>query len=152
MADSSALLLGILGRGPEAAEPRLNIALAADDDFFHGDLLLAVRCLGSTPRLRVPWLRERLVREARQLLLETPYMQVRDNVARILVEVGGRATVMDLVKIIGDESVTIEGRVALLKAFSNKGDTSVAPYLFDVLRHQKGFGGISDNLIDSLGS
>ena len=147
MVDASPLLLAILGRSPEVPEPGSGTPLSMDDDIFQGDLLLAARCLGGTPRLRVSWLRERLLGEARNLMLQTPYRTVCEHAAHVLVEIGGRTTSTDLASIIADSSIKLERRTALVQAFDNFGDASIAPSLFDALKHKKD---ITDELSDAI--
>ena len=137
MADASSLLLALLGRDRDAPEPKRDESLAVDDDIFHGDLLLAARCLVGTPRLRVPWLRERLIGEVRQLLLQVPYRLVYLQAARVLAEFGGEASRADQISLLADPDISDERRAAIARAFGDVGDVLAAPHLLAIFKQQE---------------
>ena len=66
--DASPLLLYLLGR--DSARPR-------KDDLFHTNLLMAGRCLASSPTIRQKNLREEVVDLIFDLFLQTPYLHLR---------------------------------------------------------------------------
>ncbi|WP_157252505.1 NACHT domain-containing protein [Nonomuraea typhae] len=84
--DATPLLLALLGRGPDQAETAE--WLAADDDMFHNDLLLAGQCLVSTPRIRAAWLRGRIVEQVGELMLTSPHEPVSKRAAELFKELG----------------------------------------------------------------
>ncbi|GAA0926970.1 NACHT domain-containing protein [Nonomuraea longicatena] len=84
--DATPLLLALLGHAQDS--PEVTGPLAADDDLFHGDLLLAARCLGSTPRVKAPWLRARIVEELGEVMLTTPVESLAEQVTELFAEVG----------------------------------------------------------------
>ncbi|MFE0146370.1 NACHT domain-containing protein [Nonomuraea sp. NPDC059007] len=68
--DATPLLLAVLGHDQDTAA--IEGPVARDDDMFHNDLLLAGRCLVSTPRIKAAWLRGRIVEEIGELMLAAP--------------------------------------------------------------------------------
>lgn len=134
MADASSLLLALLGRDADASEPGPDEPLVTDDDIFHSDLLLTARCLIGTPRLRVTWLRERLVEEIRQLLLQAPYSLVYERAARVLTEIGGEASRTELLSLATKDGIDLRRRVAIVQAFADIGDVSAAPHLLSAFQ------------------
>lgn len=129
MSDASSLLLGILGRAPDEPEPPADEPLAADDDLFQGDLFLAGHCLASRPRLRAQWIRERIVREIQQQLLDSPYYFAYSSAARILAEIGGEANRTSLLDLTVDDTTDYRRCAAAASALGTMGDVAAAPAL-----------------------
>ncbi|MFI6505215.1 NACHT domain-containing protein [Nonomuraea typhae] len=84
--DATPLLLALLGRDQGCGET--GEWLAADDDVFHNDLLLAGQCLVSTPRIRATWLRGRIVEQVGELMITSPHEQVSKRAAELFKEIG----------------------------------------------------------------
>ncbi|MGH3712303.1 MAG: NACHT domain-containing protein [Micromonosporaceae bacterium] len=128
--DASALLLGILGHDTDA-EPPQSAPLAVDDDVFHGDVLLAARCLASTPRIRTPWLRPRIVAATRHLLLDSSEEITRRRAAQALVELRSRTVTEQLVGYVRDDH---RASAAVCRAFGKVGDHATAAQLLELLQ------------------
>lgn len=135
MADASPLLLSLLGRSFDEADPEG--PLAKDDDIFMGDLLLAARCLIGTPRLRLPWLRERIVGEVRNVLAYSPHDFLCRRAARVLAEIGGKSITAALISLIHDDAVELKRRAAAAIALAEARNATVAPHLLAALKHQE---------------
>lgn len=133
LSDASALILGILGRSPDSAEPPAGEPLAVDDDLFRGDLLLAGRCLASRPRLRASWLRDRLLRETWDLLRTSSHEGLLDSAAAVLVEAGGPASRDEVLAHITDDDAPAESRCALVAALDAARAVETAPELLAFL-------------------
>lgn len=133
MSDASPLLLALLGRAADTEEPPEDEPLAADDDLFHGDLIVAARCLVGTPRVRTSWLRERLMSELRRLLEESPYGTVYGRAARVLAEIGGERVRDYLLGLLTSRSYEIERKQAVLQAMGSAPRLRVADRLLKLL-------------------
>ncbi len=141
MVDASPLLLGILGRFSSDSVPEdialsipNSVLLATNDDFFHSNLLLTARCLVGTPRIRTKGLRERIINDVKRMLLTSPYEFDWDRAARTLVEIGSEALTTELLEMVKDKQIKPpERRAAVVRAFRELGDKSVAQQLLDLL-------------------
>jgi hypothetical protein len=151
MADASPLLLGLLGRDADAPEPPTTEALAARDDLFRGDLLMAGRCLATRPRVRKQWLRNRLMSELMRLLLESPYAVVYERAARTLADIGGEGNQEALLGLVADTTIGVGRRSEVIRALGDAGDDDVAPKLFAMFQRigwDQGF--ISSEIAEAL--
>ncbi|MBD1881421.1 HEAT repeat domain-containing protein [Coleofasciculus sp. FACHB-T130] len=133
--DATPLLLGILGHStglPELPEGNL----AANDDRFHSDLLLAARCLAGTPQILMNGLRDRIIADVKNLLLTSPYEFDWDRAARVLIEIGDKALINELLEMLTDKSIEpSDRRESIAKAFGDIGDRSVAQSLLGLLNN-----------------
>jgi HEAT repeat protein len=138
MDDATPLLLGILGHPlgqsgdinqlvPEGEE------LAANDDLFDSDLLLAARCLAGKPTIQMHGLRDRIIAEVKNLLLTSPYNFDWERAARVLIEIGDQALTEQLLGMLTDNSKPPEQRASIASAFGEFGDSSVAQRLLTLL-------------------
>lgn len=134
MNDATPLLLGLLGHSPD--QPLPEGELAAKDDLFHSDLLLAARCLEGTPIVRMRGLRDRLVCEVKNLLASSPYKLDWQRSAQVLVEIGGSATRNELLAMLADESIERWKRCRIASAFEELGDHNIALRLLEILQIQ----------------
>ncbi len=130
MHDATPLLLGLLGHSIDQPLP---LGLAAKDDLFHSDLLLAARCLEGTPIIRMRGLRDRLLAEVKNLLQTSLYKLDWERTARVLVEIGGRATKDELVAMLADNNIERWKRWRIGSAFEELGDQSIAVRLLELL-------------------
>ncbi len=134
MNDATPLLLGLLGLPPEQPLPAGE--LAAKDDLFHSDLLLAARCLEGTPIIRMRGLRDRLFAEVKKLLETSPYKLDWQRAATVLVEIGGAATRDELLAMLADDSIERWKRCRIASAFEELGDQSIAVRLLELLQKE----------------
>ncbi|MBB5077660.1 NACHT domain-containing protein [Nonomuraea endophytica] len=119
MTDASPLLLAILGRQTSDEPPRGH-PVAADDDLFHGDLMLAGSCLVGTPRIKVPWLRRRIVDDMFGVLMdETLPKSMQRTCARRLVEISGDEITERLLGYVTDPGHSRGGRERAIEALGN---------------------------------
>ncbi len=129
--DATPLLLGLLGHSMDQPLPLGE--LAAKDDLFHSDLLLAARCLEGTPIIRMPGLRDRILTEVKNLLESSFYKLDWERAARVLVEIGGRSTRDDLLAMLADNNIERWKRWRIGSAFEELGDQSIAARLLELL-------------------
>ncbi len=151
MADATPLLLGILGRSielpPEDVDRLVSTEehLAANDDLFDSDLLLAARCLVGTPVIRMRGLRERIIAQVKNLLQTSPYKLDWDRAAQVLVEIGNTDVIDELLEMlipVGRTELERQRNVVALmeKCFSiasacgQHGDQNVAERLLNLLK------------------
>jgi len=134
MNDATPLLLGLLGRSPD--QPLPEGELAAQDDLFHSDLLLAARCLVGTPIVRMRGLRDRLLAEVKKRLQTSCYKLDWERTARVLVEVGGRATMDKLLAMLADNGIERWKRWRIGSAIEELGDHNVAVRLLELLERE----------------
>lgn len=131
--DATSLLLGILGHStglPELPEGNL----AANDDRFHSDLLLAARCLAGTPQILMKGLRDCIIAEVKNLLLTSRYEFDWDRAAKVLSEISDKALIDELLEMLTDKSIQpSDRRESIAKALGNLGDRSVAQSLLGLL-------------------
>ncbi|MBD1833280.1 NACHT domain-containing protein [Cyanobacteria bacterium FACHB-472] len=130
--DATPLLLGILGHStglPELPEGNL----AANDDRFHSDLLLAARCLTGTPRIRMNGLRDRISADVKNLLVTSSYHLDWERIARVLVEIGGKSLYDELLAMLKDNGVELGKQINSVVAFRKFGDQSVAGRFLELL-------------------
>ena len=137
--DATPLLLGLLGHslGHSLAhsidQPLPLGELAAKDDLFHSDLLLAARCLEGTPIIRMRGLRDRLLTEVKNLLQSSFYKLDWERTSRVLVEIGGSGTRDELLAMLADNNIERWKRWRIGSAFEELGDQSVAARLLELL-------------------
>ena len=132
MNDATPFLLGILGHSTSLDSlPERN--LAANNDLFHNDLLLAARCLAYTRRITMVGLKQCIIAEVKNLLLTSPYPLDWKRSARVLVEISGKALIYDLLAMLADNTVESEKRENIASAFGELGDQSVAQRLLELL-------------------
>jgi HEAT repeat protein len=132
MNDATPLLLGLLGHSTDHLLP--SGELAAKDDLFHSDLLLAARCLEGTPIIRMRGLRDRLLQEVKNLLETSVYKLDWERTAKVLVEIGGRATKDELLAMLADNNIERWKRWRIGSAFEELGDHSIAVGLLELLQ------------------
>ena len=130
MHDATPLLLGLLGHSIDQPLP---LGLAAKDDLFHSDLLLAARCLEGTPIVRMRGLRDRLLAEVKNLLQTSLYKLDWERTARVLVEIGGKGTRDELLAMLADNDIERWKRWRIGSAFKELGDQSIAARLLELL-------------------
>jgi hypothetical protein len=159
MADATPLLLGILGRSielpPEDVNRLVSIDehLAANDDLFNSDLLLATRCLVGTPVIRMRGLRERIIAEAKNLLQTSPYKLDWERTTRVLVEINDKALIDELLAMLVDNGVNEEKRRSIASTFGKLADRSVAQRLLELLKSNLELNlFVRLSLIDALGA
>lgn len=134
MNDATPLLLGLLGHAPDQPLPAGE--LAAKDDLFHSDLLLAARCLEGTPIIRMRGLRDRLLFEVKNLLACSPYKLDWERASAVLVEIGGTAMINELLAMLPDESIERWKRCKIALAFEELGDQGAAVGLLEILQRE----------------
>ncbi|MGW1529279.1 NACHT domain-containing protein [Streptomyces sp. NPDC001588] len=134
--DASPLLLGVLQLGPGPRQTRASTSSRGeildlpDDDLFHSDLLLAVRCLTGSPRVADVELRQQIISTAWELLETSPYVEERRRTAEAIVGVlGSDRHMRDIIAYIGDESRNEEARTALVDALAMHGGHGVGERL-----------------------
>ncbi len=152
MDDATPLLLGILGHPlgqsgdinqlvPEGEE------LAANDDLFDSDLLLAARCLAGKPTIQMHGLRDRIIAEVKTRLLSSPYKLDWQRTAKVLVEIGDTALIDELLEMLVPIGRTelerrtnvvdlMEKRFSIASACGQHGDRNVAERLLNLLERR----------------
>ncbi|MBD1908071.1 HEAT repeat domain-containing protein [Funiculus sociatus GB2-A5] len=132
MNDATPFLLGILGHSTSLGSlPERK--LAANNDLFHNDLLLAARCLAYTRRITMVGLKQCIIAEVKNLLLTSPYPLDWKRSARVLVEISDKALIYNLLAMLADNTVESEKRENIASAFGELGDQSVAQRLLELL-------------------
>lgn len=133
MSDATPLLLKIVGR--ESREPPdEGKALAANDDLFHSDLYLAGDCLVGTPRIREPWLRDRIIADIRQIFQNSPYPLDHEQAATVLTHMNGGGIASELLGMLRNRKVSFDRKKAIVDAYGRSGDISIAPHLLELLK------------------
>jgi HEAT repeat protein/GTPase SAR1 family protein len=154
MNDTTPLLLSILGyplgqRLPEDINqlvPEGN-PLAANDDLFDSDLLLAAHCLVSKPQIQVQGLRDHIITEVKNLLQTSPYKLDWDRAAQVLVEIGNTTLIDELLEMLipigrtelerqRDVAALMEKRFSIASACGQHGDQNVAERLLNLLERR----------------
>ncbi len=123
--DASPLLLYLLGK--DATNP-------GKDDLFHTNLLMAGRCLASSPTIRQKGLREEVIERIIALFLQNSYYRLREQVVDILVMIGGDIVTSRLVVLVKDNQITDWHRDAIARALKRLGKGSIAQDLVELLK------------------
>jgi hypothetical protein len=143
MNDATPLLLGILGHSINLHSlPEGN--LAANDDLFDSDLLLAAHCLVSKPQIQMQGLRDRIIAEVKTLLLTSPYKLDWQRTAKVLVEISNTALIDELLEMLIPVGSTelerqrnvaawMEKRYSIAFACGRHGGQNVADRLLNLL-------------------
>jgi HEAT repeat protein len=140
MDDATPLLMGILGHPLGQLLPGdINQLLpegkplAANDDLFHSDLLLAARCLVGKPQIQMQGLRDRIIAEVKNLFLTSRYKFDWERTARVLIEIGDQTLTEQFLGMLTDTSKPPEQRASLASAFGEFGARSIAQRLLALL-------------------
>jgi hypothetical protein len=146
MNDATVLLLGILGHSINLYSlPEGN--LAANDDLFDSDLLLAAHCLVSKPQIQMQGLRDRIIAEVKNLLQTSPYKLDWDRAAQVLVEIGNTSLIDELLEMLipigrtelkrqRDVAALMEKRFSIASACGQHGNQNVAERLLNLLERR----------------
>jgi len=133
MNDATPLLLGILGHSINLHSlPEGN--LAANDDLFHSDLLLAAHCLAYARRITITVLKDRIIAEVKNLLLTSPYKFDWERTTTVLVEINDKALIDELLAMLAYNGINEEKRRSIASAFGKLADQSVAQRLLELLK------------------
>jgi HEAT repeat protein len=133
MNDGTPLLLGILGHSINLHSlPEGN--LAANDDLFHSDLLLAAQCLAYARRITMAVLKDCIIAEVKNLLQTSPYKLDWERTTTVLVEINDKALIDELLAMLADNGINEEKRRSIASAFGKLADRSVAQRLLELLK------------------
>jgi HEAT repeat protein len=127
--DASPLIQTLLEREEESLR---------QSSVFHTHLLLAGRCLGEKPRLSRYLLRETIVERLFHLLETTPYALVREQVAQILVLIGGQQVNSRLLgRLSSEDKDPHHIRESIVQALGTYGNQSLARDFCEIIAHKE---------------
>ncbi|MDJ0899470.1 MAG: NACHT domain-containing protein [Xenococcus sp. MO_188.B8] len=153
MEDATPLVLGILGHSINTQSlPKGKLAIK--DDLFHGDLFLAARCLVGKPIISLQGLREKIIAEVKDLLLNSPYVLDWENAANVLMEIGGQKLENNLFEILENSEQNQWRRKVIAIALGKYGSHETAQVLVEFVKKEakkvKANEIVIEGVIDSL--
>lgn len=123
--DASPLLLHLLGK--DCTNPQ-------KDDLFYTKLLMAGRCLASSPTIRQKDLREEVIERIFTLFLQSHYHHLREQIGDVFVMIGGNVVTSRLVTLLKDIQITDWHRDAIARALRRLRKGSIAQDLVEILK------------------
>ena len=125
--DASPLLLHLLSK--DHTRPRRY-------EIFHTNLLVAGRCLTSSPIIRQRNLREDIIESIIALFLQTSYSHLRDQIVEVLCMIGGDSIISRLVALFEGPRIDLPRR-SIASVLRKLGVRSMIPNLVEMLKDNR---------------